>query len=324
VMEALPIGKQAGPSRLPNGLYKRMSSVFAKRFAALINETRRTGNLPKHFLEGDISMLYKKGDREDTRNYRPITLLNTDYKIFTRILAKRMLRAVHEFVSETQKGFVPGVFIAEATQMLRIIEAYINEDPETREGAFLFLDMEKAFDRVSYEFINKGLESAGFGRHFRKWVGMMYNTDNAPRRRMYINGYFSEWFHIKSGVAQGCPLSPLLFLLVAEAMKISLDMEKNFKGIEVKGKHYKLSQFADDTTLLLGNLKELKPITKAIGRWCRATGMRENVAKREALGMGKLQNKNLGGGIKWATEGKWCVSLGVPIGNNLNEDKWWG
>ena len=70
-------------------------------------------------------MLYKKGDREDPRNYRPITLLNTDYKIFTRVLAKRMLRSVHEFVAEAQKGFVPGVFIAEATQLLKIVEAYV-------------------------------------------------------------------------------------------------------------------------------------------------------------------------------------------------------
>ena len=52
--------------------------------------TIKKGKLPPHFLEGDVAMLYKKGDREDPRNYRPITLLNTDYKIFTRILAKRM------------------------------------------------------------------------------------------------------------------------------------------------------------------------------------------------------------------------------------------
>ena len=100
-------------------------------------------------------MLYKKGDREDPRNYRPITLLNTDYKIFTRVLFKRLLGVVHEFVSETQKGFVPDVLIADATMLLRLVEAYINEEPEERKGIFLFLDMEKAFDRVSYEFTKK-------------------------------------------------------------------------------------------------------------------------------------------------------------------------
>ena len=63
--------------------------------------------------------------------------------------------------------------------------------------------MEKAFDRVSYEFTKKGLEAFGFGKGFRKWVGMMYDENKAPRRRMYVNGYYSDWFEIKSGVAQG-------------------------------------------------------------------------------------------------------------------------
>ena len=132
-----------------------MPVVFAKEFAALANESIKKGQLPKSFLEGDSSMLYKKGDREDPRNYRPSTLLNTDYKIFTRVLSKRMLGVVHEFVSETQKGFVPDVLIADATMLLRLVEAYINEEPEERKGIFLFLDMEKAFDRVSYEFTKK-------------------------------------------------------------------------------------------------------------------------------------------------------------------------
>eukprot|EP00966_Prymnesium_polylepis_P024937 575038-Prymnesium_polylepis.1 len=67
--------------------------------------------------------------------------------------------------------------------------------------------MEKAFDRVSYEFTKRGLDAYGFGRKFRKWVGMMYDETSPPKRRMYINGYYSEWFPIRSGVAQGCPLS---------------------------------------------------------------------------------------------------------------------
>jgi hypothetical protein len=72
--------------------------------------------------------------------------------------------------------------------------------------------MEKAFDRVSYEFTKKGLDAYGFGARLRKWVGRMYDEKKAPPKRMYVNGYFSEWLPILSGVAQGCLLSPLLFL----------------------------------------------------------------------------------------------------------------
>ena len=157
----------------------------------------------------------------------------------------------------------------------------------------------------------------------------MYNEEKSPRRRMYVNGYYSEWFPIRSGVAQGCPLSPLLFLVVAEAMKVAIDMEKGIKGIEIRGHRYKLSQFADDTTILLGSKKEIKLANAAIQRWCRATGMRKNVKKREdvkkreGLAMGKYRAQDLKREIKWAKEKGWCVSLGVPIGNELDESKWW-
>ena len=149
-MENLPTGKQPGPNRIPNAVYKYLSKRLAPMLAAVLNHALVTGKLPDHFLEGDISVLYKnKGDRDDPRNYRPITLLNTDYKIFTRILASRMREVVHQFVAECQKGFVPDVFIAEATALLKLVEAYINEDDEEdRKGVLLLLDMEKAFDRA--------------------------------------------------------------------------------------------------------------------------------------------------------------------------------
>ena len=95
-----------------------------------------------------------------------------------------MRGVVHEFTSECQKGFVPDTFIAEATMMMQMVEAYINEEGSGCKGAFLFLDMEKAFDRVSYAFTKLGLKALGFGPNFRKWVGMMYNEDRPPIRRI--------------------------------------------------------------------------------------------------------------------------------------------
>jgi hypothetical protein len=78
-------------------------------------------------------------------------------------------------------------------------------------------------------------------------------------------------------------------------------MEKKLKGIDVMGKKYKLSQFADDTTVLLRRVREIKYANRALKRWCDATGMRENVKKREGLAMGALRHQNLGRGIKMGT-----------------------
>jgi hypothetical protein len=139
-----------------------------------------------------------------------------------------------EFVAECQKGFVPHTFIADCSMLQHLIEAHLNDDNEDRKGIFVFLDMEKAFDRVSYDFLIGGLRTLGFGDKFVGTVSMMYNTERPPQRRIYANGYYSDWFDIKSGVAQGCPLSPLLFLIVAQGLKIALELEK-VKGIKIRG-----------------------------------------------------------------------------------------
>ena len=323
VMEGLPTGKQAGPNRIPNAVYRCLSAHFAPKLAGVLREAINGAPLPPSMLEGDITLLYKKKDRTDVRNYRPLTMLNTDYKVYTKVLANRLKTVVHQFVTEAQKGFVPDVFIAECSMLLNLIEAWINEEPDDRKGIFLFLDMEKAFDRVSYSYLNEALDALGFGPRFARAVGLMYDVKQPPRRRIYANGYYSDWFDIKSGVAQGCPLSPLLFLVVAEGLRISLNMQTGFKGIQISGKFYKLSQFADDTTLIMRSVKEIKAVEAGLKRWCRATGMKENVSKREGLAMGSYRHTVMPEGIEWVKEGHWAVSLGVPIGNELDHAKWW-
>ena len=82
VMQSLPLGKSAGPDRIPNAVYKYMPVYFSKKLGAMLRESVVHGALPSSFMEGDISLLYKKEDRTDPRHYRPITLLQNAYKIF--------------------------------------------------------------------------------------------------------------------------------------------------------------------------------------------------------------------------------------------------
>ena len=85
---------------------------------------RAGGKLYHGFSDGYVTQLYKKGTRDDPRNYRPITLLNGDYKILTRILAKRMLDIATQFVSDDQIGFVPRTFIGESHMLIRLMQAH--------------------------------------------------------------------------------------------------------------------------------------------------------------------------------------------------------
>jgi hypothetical protein len=137
----LPTGKAPGPDRIPNNFYNVFSNIVGPIIADVVNKSKSAGSFPPGFLDGIISLLYKKKERDDPRNYRPITLLNGDYKINMRILAARMNEAVVQFVSGCQTGFVPEALLAENIMLLKLIQAHIeNED---QDAYFVFLDMEK-------------------------------------------------------------------------------------------------------------------------------------------------------------------------------------
>ena len=90
--------------------------------------------------------------------------------------------------------------------------------------------MEKAFDRVSFDFLRQAMTALNFGPTFRSCVDKKYDETKPPKRRIYANGVYEDWFDIKSGVAQGCPLSPLLFLIVAETLRIAVEIEPGPDG----------------------------------------------------------------------------------------------
>jgi len=212
----LPTAKSAGPDRIPNKFYKVLSKTLAPILAEVFNEAHANGSFEDGLSTGIISLLYKKKERDDPRNYRPITLLNGDYKILMRILTARMNEAVVQFVSDPQNGFVPDSFLPENIMLLKLVQAYVEE--EDTDAYFVFLDMEKAFDRCSWEFLIDALSAIGFNKGFVDYVKLMYSHDHPPKRKLYVNGYLGPEFPLGSGVAQGCPLSPLLFLLITEPL----------------------------------------------------------------------------------------------------------
>ena len=327
VLNTLPTGKSAGPDCIPNAFYKTFAALLAPALAKVYNSSRDNKALPPTLLQGTISVLYKKADREDPRNYRPITLLNGDYKILTRILCRRMNEAVLQFVSPQQNGFVPGGFIAENIMLLKLLQAHVeNEDDD---AMFIFLDMEKAFDRCSWEYLIEALEHIGFEKGFADYIRLFYSHDNPPTRKITTRGYLGEAFELHSGVAQGCPLSPLLFLVVTEALTRLIQNDATIKGIRTGDTSHKVSQYADDSTLICKDEADVRASQRHIETWCGATGMAENASKREGMLLGKLnreRHRAPKGVIKdeaWAQDGHTIRALGVPMGNKLNEEAWW-
>ena len=323
-IETIPSGKSPGPDRIPNKFYKTFSAVIGPILTKVFNEAHQQNTLPPSMLEGIITVLYKKRNRNDPRNYRPITLLNCDYKILMRILTRRFSEAAAQFTSPEQTGFCPGAFIGENTMLLKLIQTYLKE--ENTPGLYIFLDMEKAFDRCSWQYLKKALSALGAGPAFTAWVNLAYSDTTPPTRRVYANGYLGPSFPIRSGVAQGCPLSPLLFLVMAEALTRLINKNPHIKGIQIDDTAHKISQFADDTTLIL-RPEDVPHALAEVTTWCEATGGLENKNKREALLLGSLvRNVHLApSGIvpHYLNDDETITSLGVPFNNDSALTEWW-
>jgi hypothetical protein len=154
----------------------------------------------------------------------------------------------------------------------------------------------------------------------------MYSHQNPPNRRMYINGHLSLPFPLGAGVAQGCPLSPLLFLLITEPLSRMFKRNIDLQGVTIDNIRHVISQYHGTRTTPPSYI--LKPGDEATVRellrvWKKGTAMMENVAKREGLMLGALRTHparapdNVVGA--WTPDGSTIRALGVPIGNDFNE-----
>ena len=226
-----------------------------------------------------------------------------------------MRDVVSQCISDNQIGFVPRCFIGEANHLLKMIQAHIDNIDEG--GLLVFFDFEKAFDRVSWQYMKRSMRALRFSGRFMSWVDKLYDESNPSTRRMYVNGKLSSPFKIYTGTAQGCPLSPLLFLIVTEGLTRRIANNKDIKGIEIGDILYKISQYADDTTAILRGLSDLPGVDEELKLWCTATNMLENTAKREYLPLGNLRNQTHLH-REWCQPGKFIISLGIPLGINFN------
>ena len=186
------------------------------------------------------------------KNWRPITLLNTDYKIIAQVFALRLQRVLFTIISEHQNGYVKGRYVGFNIRTVLDVIQYTSENEIS--CLVSFLDFEKAFDQLEWPFIQKTLAAFTFGDNFKGWVNAMYNEVSSC---VTNNGYSSRFFTVSRGIRQGCPLSALLFIMAVEILSLNIQQNNNIKGIEINKKEIKISQLADDTTLFLQDMSSL-------------------------------------------------------------------
>ena len=169
---------------------------------------------PASLVEGIIRMLAKAGDPANPADYRPITLLNIHYKIITKAYANRWRIIAPEYFSLHQLGFVPTRFIGDHIRL--VMDTREHWKLAQKKGAWLFLDFQKAYDRIDWSWLHRVLTHIGAGPRFLGWMKALYDTEHAPERRIILNDGWSNPIKTTRGTAQGCPLSPFLFNIVVE------------------------------------------------------------------------------------------------------------
>lgn len=180
------------------------------------------------------------------------------------------------------------------------------------------IDFEKAFDSVSWDFLFKVLDYFNFGNSFKKWIKVFYTNIQSC---VIVNGHLSDWFYLNRGCRQGDPLSPYLFVLCAEILAVLIRNDKNIKGIRIGNNELRISQYADDTSIMLdGSENSLKTCIKILQFYADTSGLCVNIDKTQVVWIGskKTSSEKLCKEYKLTWDNSCFKVLGVKFPNNLN------
>ena len=272
-IKCMKIGKAAGPSGVMTEMLKASGIKGAQMIADLANSIIATGHIPTEWEESTIINLYKgKGDAMERSNYRGLKLLDHVMKVLERVFEKVIREKIS--IDDMQFGFMPGKGTSDAIFILRQMqEKYL---AKRKQLFFAFVDLEKAFDRVPREVIWWSMRKLGIEEWLIKLVKSMYCN---ARSRVRVGGAFSEEFDVTVGVHQGSVLSPLLFIIVLEALSRSFCVGCPLELL-----------YADDLAIIASSKEEL---LSRLGNWKKeleAKGLRVNLAKTKIMVSGPNLN----------------------------------
>ena len=285
-----------GPDGLPHKFYKCFGGALNGILTELFNEMWDSGRISPSFAQGTLIFFPKKGDLTLPENWRPIALTNADYRILARVLNNRLKKLAHRLVAKTQTSSVPGRAMTDSLKLFR--EIFRRCRDEAWSGSLVQLDQVKAFDNLSHRYLWRVLEHKGVPRRFVDLLKLLYrDAEVFPQ----VNGWRGEGVVLRSGVKQGCPLSPLLYVLALDPVLEKIEKDRRLAGIALRCSFLqtegdrplrrrieglvKLVAHADDVTVLVGDEKEKDGALRHFERFGRATGASLNLKKSFAYGL---------------------------------------
>ena len=299
--------KSPGTDGFSAEFYKFFWPELANEMVPSFNHAFRTNILSISQRRGIISLIPQKKINNKTmlENLRPISLLNTDYKILTKTMTKRLEKVLPKIKNPDQTGYVKGRFIGENVRLIHYVMFFTEYAKKV--GIALFLDFRKAFDTIEWAHLKTDLQMFNFGPHMLSWFQIIYNQVSSC---VLHNGHASEFFLLGRGVRQGCPLSGFLSVIGIELFARGLKKDLSIKGITVGQKKIKITQYVDDTTVLVCDCDSALRLLELLEGFKRVSGLEINTSKTEAMWLGTWKNrKEKSFSFKWPDDP--VLALGI-------------
>ena len=310
-MKGMKQNKSPGSDGLPIEFYKMFWPDIGRFLINSYHHSYRTGTLSINQKRGIITCIPKSSkNRTLLKNWRPISLLNSDYKLISNVFANRIKIFLPKLIHSDQKGFIQDRFIGENTRLVYDIIQNLKEN--NKSGILLLLDFEKAFDSVEWRFIEQTLTAFNFGQYFLDWFKILYHGSESC---VINNGTYSEFFRLERGCRQGDPISPYLFILASEILANSIRVNNSISGIRIKNIEFKLGQYADDTFIFLNDSRQsLLSTINCLDVFKQYSGLKINLDKCEMIWLGNKRGSldELLPGIKVSSEFK-LLGIKFPL-----------
>jgi hypothetical protein len=270
-LKKLSNGTACGPDNIPNEILKHMgvSPKFIEVLTHMLNASMVQNKIPSTWKKSSIFTVYKKDNPNNPLNYRPIALLCTTYKLYSTIITGRLNNFMEEnkCFSEMQGGFRRDRPTFAKMWTLRNIFEHAKKND--RELHACYIDIQKAYDSVEHWALDRVLEEYGFSQHFRDIITDICKDTTC---NVILPHGLSDSIKITRGVRQGCPLSPVLFILFLEPMMLKLEgMKRGYKldeGDPIPGGAY-----ADDMVLHAGTRIDLQRLLNECAKYFEFVGL---------------------------------------------------
>ena len=267
--------KSPGPDEVYPRILKECRDELCEPIEKIFRNSLDTGIVPKLWRQANVVPIFKKGDKADSSNYRPISLTSVIGKMLETIIARAIRKHLeeHELIRQSQHGFSKG------KSCLTNLMSFYRKVYETIDSGdrydVIYLDFSKAFDKVPHKKLLEKVKAHGIGGKIYNWIKGWLNS---REQRVQVNGNKSDWGKVTSGVPQGSVLGPLLFIIYINDLETGLNSD--------------VSKFADDTKIGrpirdIADARALQEDLNSLNEWSEKWEMKFNVSKCNVMSLGK-------------------------------------